>query len=54
MSNNFLEGLIKDKDYIFKRQLFKVVKDYDLKLNELLLLIYFLNQDNPVLEKLFF
>ena len=50
MSNNFLEGLIKDKDYIFKRQLFKVVKDYDLKLNELLLLIYFLNQDNPVLD----
>lgn len=50
MSNNFLEGLIKDKDYIFKRQLFKVVKDYDLKLNELLLLIYFLNQDNPILD----
>ncbi len=50
MSNKFLEGLIKDKDYIFKRQLFKIVKDFDLSLNELLLLIYFLNQDNPVLD----
>ena len=41
MSNNLLEGLIKDKDYTFKKQLFKIVKEYNLSLNELLLLIYF-------------
>ena len=50
MSNNLLEGLIKDKDYTFKKQLFKIVKEYSLSLNELLLLIYFLNQDIPVLD----
>lgn len=50
MSNSFLEGLIKDKDYYFKKQMFKIVKDYDLNLNELLLLVYFLNQDNPILD----
>ena len=50
MSNNLLEGLIKDKDYTFKKQLFKIVKEYNLSLNELLLLIYFLNQDVPILD----
>ncbi len=50
MSNNVLEGLIKDKDYYFKKQLFQIVKDYNLSLNELLLIIYFSNQDVPVLD----
>ncbi len=50
MSNSILEGLVKDKDYTFKKQLFKVIKDYNLTLNELLLLVYFLNQDNPILD----
>ena len=40
MSNNILEGLIKAKDYTFKRQLFKIVADYNSSINELLLLIY--------------
>lgn len=50
MSNSLLEGLVKDKDYNFKKQLFKIAKDYDLSINELLLLIYFLNQDSPTLD----
>lgn len=50
MSNNVLEGLIKAKDYTFKRQLFKIVADYNLNINELLLLIYFMNLDTPTLN----
>ena len=48
MSNSILEGLIKEKDYTFKKLLFKLIKDFDLTLEELLLLIYFINQDKPV------
>lgn len=47
MSNSILEGLIKEKDYYFKRHLFKVSLDHKLIIQELLLLIYFLNQDKP-------
>ena len=50
MSNNILERLIKVKDYTIKKQLFKVIKETNLTLNEVLLLIYFLNQDNPILN----
>lgn len=50
MSNSILEGLIKEKDYIFKKLLFKLIKDFDLTLEELLLLIYFINQDKPVFD----
>lgn len=50
MSNNILEGLIKAKDYTFKRQLFKIVADYNLSINELLLLIYFMNLDITTLN----
>jgi DNA replication protein len=50
VNNNVLESLVKEKDYFFKKQLFKVVKDFKLTINELILLIYFLNQDNPVLD----
>src|SRR5574344_155563 len=50
MSNTILEGLVKEKDYSFKRLLFKIVKDYSLSIDELLLLIYFLNQDQPSLN----
>ena len=50
MSNSLLEGLIKDKDYTFKKSLYRLVKEYGLSLNELLLLVYFLNQDDPVLD----
>lgn len=50
MSNSILEGLIKDKDYTFKKLLFKLIKDFDLSLEELLLLVYFINQDKPVFD----
>lgn len=50
MSNSILEELIKEKDYTFKKLLFKLIKDFDLTLEELLLLIYFINQDKPVFD----
>ena len=50
MSNSILEGLIKEKDYAFKKLLFKLIKDFDLSLEELLLLVYFINQDKPVFD----
>ena len=50
MSNSILEGLIKEKDYTFKKLLFKLIKDFDLSLAELLLLVYFINQDKPVFD----
>lgn len=50
MSNKILEGLIKEKDYSLKKLLFKIVKDFDLNVNEFMLLIYFMNQDNPILD----
>ena len=50
MSNSILEGLIKEKDYTFKKLLFKRIKDFDLSLEELLLLVYFINQDKPVFD----
>lgn len=50
MSNSVLEGIIKDKDYSFKKLLFKIVKEYNLSVDELLLLIFFLNQDVPSLN----
>lgn len=50
MSNSILEGLIKEKDYTFKKLLFKLIKDFNLTLEELLLLIYFINQDKPVFD----
>ncbi len=50
MSNKILEGLIKEKDYNLKKLLFKIVKDFDLNVNEFMLLIYFMNQDCPILD----
>ena len=50
MSNKILEGLIKQKDYNLKKLLFKIVKDFDLNVNEFMLLIYFMNQDCPILD----
>ena len=50
MSNSILEGLITEKDYTFKKLLFKLIKDFDLSLEELLLLVYFINQDKPVFD----
>lgn len=50
MSNSILEGLIKEKDYTFKKLLFKLINDFNLTLEDLLLLIYFMNQEKPVFD----
>ncbi len=50
MSNSILEGLVKEKDYCFKKHLFKVIIDQKLTLEELLVLIYFINQDQPAFD----
>lgn len=47
MSNSILEGLVKEKDYCFKKHLFKVAIDHKFTVEELILLIYFINQDKP-------
>ncbi|MDD4187179.1 MAG: DnaD domain protein [Bacilli bacterium] len=47
MSNAVLEKLVKEKDYCFKKQLFKVAVDYDFSLAELLVLIHFINLGKP-------
>ncbi|MDD4705879.1 MAG: DnaD domain protein [Bacilli bacterium] len=47
MSNTILEGIVKQKDYIFKTQIFKIANKFNFNTSELLLIIYFLNQDNP-------
>ena len=47
MSNSILEGLIKEKDFTFKKSLFKVLIDFKLNVGELSLLIYFLNHHEP-------
>lgn len=47
MSNSILENLVKEKDFYFKKHLFKVSLDNKFTLEELLLLIYFLNLDTP-------
>jgi len=50
MSNQVLEGLVKEKDYTFKKHLFKFVKIHDLSLDELLLIVYFLNQEKLLFD----
>ncbi len=50
MSNSILEGLVKEKDYCFKKHLFKVAIDHKFNINEFILLVYFINQDTPVFD----
>ena len=50
MNSNFLENLIKGKDYIIKKEFFPLIFEYKLTLEECLLLIYFINQDSPTFD----
>ena len=50
MSNAILEGLVKEKDYAFKKHIFKIVRDFNLTVYELQLVIYFLNQEPIVFD----
>ena len=50
MNSNFLESIIKRKDYIIKKEFFPLIFEYKLTLEECLLLIYFMNQDSPTFD----
>ncbi len=48
--NNVIFNTLKKKDYVVKNYLIKVSHELSLDLNDLLLLIYFMNQDKPTLD----
>lgn len=50
MNNNLLKNILKEREYVFKKPLFKIIKEFKLTKNEIILLIYFLNQDKPMLD----
>ncbi len=50
MNSGVLEKIIKKKDYIIKQEMFNIIKEYKLTLEEFLLLVYFLNQDIPTFD----
>ena len=50
MSNEVIYDIIKNKDYIIRPFLFKIINENNLDINETLLLIYLSNQEHPVLE----
>ena len=48
--NNVIFNTLKKKDYVVKNYLIKVSHELGLELNDLLLLIYLMNQDTPTLD----
>ncbi len=48
--NNVIYNTLKKKDYLIKNYLIKVAHELSLYLNDLLLLIYFMNVENPTLD----
>ena len=50
MSNEIIYNILKNKDYIIRPFLFKIVKEKNLNTDELLLLIYLTNQEHPELD----
>ena len=48
--NEIVYNTLKKKDYIVKNFLLKIIKDMDLSLNEAILIIYFMNQETPILD----
>ena len=50
MSNEVIYNIIKNKDYIIRPFLFKIIKENNLNINETLLIIYLTNQEHPELE----
>lgn len=50
MNSNILEKIIKKKDYIIKQEMFNIINEYKLTIEEFLLLVYFLNQDIPTFD----
>lgn len=50
MNSNFLEQYVKAKDYVLRKELFPLMWEYKLNLEEVLLLIYFMNEDIPTFD----
>ena len=50
MSNEVIYNIIKNKDYIIRPFLFKIIKEHNLDINETLLLLYLTNQEHPELD----
>ena len=50
MNSNFLEQYVKAKDYVLRKELFPLIWEYKLNLEEVLLLIYFMNEDVPTFD----
>ena len=50
MSNEVIYNIIKNKDYIIRPFLFKIIKENNLDINETLLLLYLTNQEHPELD----
>lgn len=48
--NNVIYDTLRKKDFVVKNYLVKVSHKYSLDLNDMLLLIYFMNQENPSLD----
>lgn len=48
--NDIVFKTLKEKDYIIKPYLIRIAKELNLSLNEFILLIYFYNQEEPVLN----
>lgn len=48
--NKQIELIIKKKDYVIKSFMFDIIKNQKLTLNDTLLLIFFLNQEKPILD----
>lgn len=50
MNSLILENFIKQKDYVLKIRLFDIVRNYNLTVEEFILLIFFVNQDIPTFD----
>ena len=50
MKSSFLEQYVKAKDYVLRKELFPLIWEYKLNLEEVLLLIYFMNEEVPTFD----
>lgn len=50
MNSSFFEQYVKAKDYVLRKELFPIIWEYKLNLEEVLLLIYFMNEDVPTFD----
>lgn len=50
MNSSFLEQYVKAKDYVLRKELFPLIWEYKLNLEEVILLIYFMNEDVPTFD----